>query len=122
MHGLDFAQCQTGRARGRFEVTVTRAALDLRNQFGAGRGRNVSRLSEKEPRKMGHEKMLEARQTCPTEKGKRPRPDLGDKNRSPDFLLVPNLDCDVASPSRQFERQKKSALSRFGKIGVSGRD
>ena len=35
MHGLDFALCQTGRARGRFDVTVTRAALDLRGQLRA---------------------------------------------------------------------------------------
>ena len=63
--------------------------------------------------------MLDAWQTDSTEKGKRERPDLGDKNRSPGFLMVPDLDCDVASAKRQFEFQKKSTFSRFGKIGVN---
>src|SRR5436190_14338834 len=99
---------------------MTKAALDSRDQLGACRGRNVSRLSGKQLREVGNEKLLDARQTYPTEKGKRPGPDLGDKDRSPDVLMVSDLDSDLVSTSRQFERQKKSALSRFGKIRIDG--
>jgi len=106
---------------------VTKAALDPRDRLGAGGGRNASRLSGKELREIGHEKLLDARQTYPTEKGKRPRPDLGDKNRSPDVrspdvLMVSDLDCHLAWAGRQFERQKKTALPCIRQIRVSGRD
>ena len=66
--------------------------------------------------------MLDAWQTNSTEKSKRERPDLGGKNRSPGFLMVMNLDCDVASARRQFEFQKKSAFSCLRKIGISDRN
>src|SRR6266498_3041882 len=119
MHGLDFASDWTWRAHGRFDAFVVRIALDLRNQLGAGGGRNGFRVSRKELRQSSHQNMLDAWQTNSTEKRKRERPDLGDKNCSPGFLMVADLDCDVASARRQFEFQKKSAFSCFRKIGIS---
>src|SRR5205809_6190557 len=119
MHGLDLAMGCNRRAREPFDATVVRIGLGPRHQLGEGRGGNALRLSKKELRKRGHQNMLHAWQTNSSEKGKRERPDLGDKDRLPDFLMVTDLDRDVAPAKRQVEFQKESTFSRFGEIGVS---
>src|SRR5439155_27153142 len=107
MHGLDLAVGWTRRAREPFDSTVVRIDLGPRNQPGEGGGRNTLRLSRKEVRERSHQNMFDAWQTESTEKGKRERPDLGDKDCLPGFLMVPDLDRNIASAKRQFEFQKE---------------
>jgi hypothetical protein len=65
---------------------------------------------------------LDARQAYSTQKGKRKSPEIGDKNRSPDFPMVLNLDRNFTSTEGQLEHEKKAALSGFGQIGVRSRN
>ena len=97
-------------------------ALALRHRMQHDRGRNVSSVSEKELGEIGNKKVLDARQAYPPNKSKRKGPDIRDKNCSPDFFMILDLDCNFTSAGMWFERQKKSALSCVGQIGVSGGD
>jgi hypothetical protein len=79
-------------------------------------------VSDKKLREISGQEPLDARQTYSTQKRKRNSPDIGDENRSQDFLMVLDLDRNFTSTDGQLEHEEKSALSRFGQIGVGGRD
>jgi hypothetical protein len=86
------------------------------------RARSVLPVSDKKLREISGQEPFDARQTYSTQKGKRKSPDICDENRSPDFSIVLDLDRNFTSAEGQLEHEKKSALSGFGQIGVSGRD
>jgi hypothetical protein len=71
---------------------------------------------------MSAQESLYTRQAYLTQKRERKSPDIAGEDRSPDFPIVLNLDGNFISAERHLEHEEKSALSRFGQIGVGGRD
>ena len=75
------------------------------------------RLFLERGREIGNKKLLDARQTYPPKKGKRKGPDIRDKNCSPDFFMILDLDCNFTSADRRFERRRNPLCPASGKSG-----